>query len=280
MTVERLLWSVTMPEPAYTPPANPTPLSDSTTSQRYLQRARRQTENGNFHEAIQSLERAMKSGADAYLCTLRIAELYRQMRQWKVALVRAEQAVQMAPDQVPAYEILIAVALELGAFPRAIQASYDLIKIAPRHISAHNALGTAYMQMGEIDAALRAVKTLIRLEPENAAHHFKRALLCQHKQEFALACYEFMVVLELEPEGSHAEQAREALNLLENCQLHQIVTLLAEDRLFRIRFQREPIEASKERGFLLTEAGFYALQNIGEQLLNDVPASPHYRHYN
>lgn len=269
-----------MPEPAYPISANPTPLPGSPTSQRYLQRARRQTESGNFLEAIQSLERAMKSGADAYLCTLRIAELYRQLGQGKVALTRAEQAVEMAPHKVPAYEVLIAVALELGAFPRAIEASYDLIKIAPRHISAHNALGTAYMQMGEIDSALRAVKTLIRLDPENPAHHFKRALLCQHKQEFALACYEFMQVLQLDPEGSHAEPAREALNLLENCQLHQIVTLLAEDRMFRHKFQRDPVEASKERGFLLSEAGFYALQNIGDQLLGDVPASSHYRHYN
>jgi tetratricopeptide (TPR) repeat protein len=263
-----------MPEPV------PAAQRNSAAIHRSLQRASKHIESGNYVQAIASLERALQNGADVYTCTLRMAELYRVLGQRQAALIHASNAVKLSPEKVPAYELVITIALELGEFHQAITASHNLIRLVPNHLPAHNALGTAYLQIGEFDSALRAVNTLVRLEPGNPQHHFKKAILCQHKEEYAMAAFSFLQMLRIDPQGENAELAKEALNMLENSQLHQIVTLLAEDRVFRLKFQRDPISAVQERGFMFSEGGFYALQNIGEQLLEDIPPSSRNRLYN
>ena len=229
---------------------------------RHLLRADRQMQEGRPELAVGSLKRAIAAGADAYECTLRIAELYRHLEYWPLALAAAEQAVSLAPRRLLAYEAIIAISLETGNFERAIETSGALIKLAPRHLLAHSALGVAYMQMGEIDAAMRATNNLIRLDPLTPAHHFKKALLCQHKEEIALAVEAFTHTIVLDPDGPYAAAAQEALETLDNLQLNQILTLAMEDRIFRVYLQRNPPEAAAERGFVLSELGNHILTEI------------------
>lgn len=238
---------------------------------RLLRRAEEQAEQGDFQQAIITLESAIAAGADAYELRLRIAELYRNLQDWNAALMAAETARALAPGRLRAYEALMTIALESGDCPRAVTACNSLIKLSPRHLLAHNALGAAYIQMGEVDAAMRVTNTLIRLDPETPAHHFKKALLCQHKGEIALAVHEFSETIRLDGDGPHAEAAREALETLDVYQLNQIITLAIEDRVFRAKLEREPLETVVGRGFALSEMGSQILLEILCQPLPEFP---------
>lgn len=254
--------------------ANTTPRTRRATSsswQRHLQRAERQIGRGEYAAAVVSLQRAMDANADHYVCTLRLADLYRTLQQWNEAYSAAEKAVALSPARLPAYEMALAIALEAGDPERVIHASRALIKIDPRHLPAHNALGAVYTQLGDVDAAMRAASTLIRLDPQNASHHFKKALLCQHKGEIRLAVREFLLTIQLEPIGPHADAARDALETLDTFQLNQIATLAMEDMVFRTKLLREPLEAAGERGFLLSELGNQVLTELSANNFDDLP---------
>lgn len=241
------------------------------TWKRALDRAEKLISEGNYRQAISSLERAIHSGADTYHCTLRIAEIYRQLRCHTAARAAAEQAIALAPSRIPAYEVLMEVAQEAGDRESTMSACQSLIKLAPRHIPAYNALGAAYVQIGDVEAAMRVARTLIRLEPESAAHHFKMALLCQHQGEVALAVHEFMQTIRLAPNDDHAEAARDALETLDIFQINQIITLAIEDRVFRTKLARTPVDAAIERGFALSEAGDQLLTEFCADSLTELP---------
>ncbi len=220
-----------------------------------VERASVLAENRKWTQAISCLKRAIRAGADPYHYGLRIAEHFRALERPKEAMSFAEQAAALCPLETPAYEAIVAIALETGEFNRAIEACSVLIKLNPRHLSAHAALGHVYMQMGATDAAIRVTNTLIRLDPTAPAHHFKKALLCQHHGEIGLAISEFTRTIELDPGGPHADASRDALQTLDAFQLEQIVTLAQEDLVFRTKLERDPEEALQERGFVLSDYG-------------------------
>jgi tetratricopeptide (TPR) repeat protein len=248
--------------------------------QRALRRAERLIEQKQHTQAAALLERVFAIETLEYEGALWIARLYREMKQWPAALAAAERAIVLAPNRLPAYEILMGIALEAGDRPRAVAASQALIKIAPRHIPAHSALGAVYIQMGDMEAALRVTNTLIRLDPETAAHHFKKALLCQHRGEVALAVYEFTQTMRLDRDGSYADAAREALETLDAYQINQIFTLAMEDAVFRAKLLRDPAEAALERGFALSDAGCQLLAELSSNALPEIPAPCRPIHYN
>ncbi len=268
-----------MPEPSFSPNSigrtAPFPVW-----QRHLKRAQQLTQDGQLHKALTSLERAIETGADAYSCTLRMAEIYRELGVPRMALECVEKAVGLVPERTQGYELLIAMTLETQNFTRAIEACQQLIKIAPRHIMAHTALATAYIQTEEFDRALRAVNVLIRLEPESADHHFKKAMICQAQQNYALATYEFSYVLHLEPNGIHASATYEALSVLDQCQVNQIMLLASEDKLFRIKLNHDPMGTLRERGFYLSEHGLQTFLEVSSQMIQSLPETCHYRAYN
>lgn len=239
--------------------------------QSLVDHAEAEAQRGNLREAVTSLERAIAEGAEGFEIRLRIAEWYGKMQEWPAALDAAEAACALAPNRLSPYEALMTLALEAGDCQRAVLACNALIKLAPRHLLAHNALGAAYIQLGDVDAAMRVTNTLIRLDPETPSHHFKKALLCQHKGEVALAVHEFTETVRLDGEGPHAEAARDALETLDIFQLNQIVTLAIEDRIFRTRLERDPVETVLARGFALSDNGTQILFEILSQPLPDFP---------
>ncbi len=268
-----------MPEPSYS--VNTAERSSRfPVWQRHLNRARQLTEDGELHKALTALERAIASGADAYFCNLRMAEIYRQLGASQTALACVEKAVYLEPERTQGYELLIAMALETQNFVRAIETCQKLIQMAPRHIMAYTALATAHIQIEEFDKALRTVNALIRFEPESADHHFKKAMICQALQNYSIAAYHFCYVLHLEPEGIHAPVAHEALSALDQCQVSQIMALANDDKIFRLKLQRDPLDAIRERGFFLSEYGLQTFLEISNHLVNNLPEPCHYRTYN
>jgi len=237
--------------------------SAETLPQRLVRRAERFAKQGRSNQAVISLENAIAAGADPYGCRLRIANIYRTMEVWNDAFAAAEEAAALEPHRQAAYELLMTIAIEAGNSERVIFASNALIRLMPRHLLAYSAQSNAYIQQGDIDAAMRVTTTMIRLDPHTAAHRFRKAMLCQHKGEVGLAVHELAIALSLEPLGPYAEAASDALQMLDLMQIEQIMVLAGEDSVFRIKFQREPNETARERGFILSESGENLLRELG-----------------
>ena len=245
------------------------PPQASSSSLRLLKRAQKHIAHKHYEEAVTDLRRAIASGADAYACTLHIADLESRRQNWMRALCAAEQAVALAPERLTAYEALMTIALNAGDFERAIAACQTLLKRAPRHLTAHETLGMIYMQAGDVDAALRVLNALLRFTPDNPACHFRKGLLCQHKGEIGAAIEAFCATLYLDPDGPFAEEAREAVEALDAFQLNQILTLGMDDMVFRAQLRRGAGAAASARGFVLSEQGAHILADLCVHLLPD-----------
>lgn len=265
--------------PEYSPRAVREPFAD-TLPLRLVRRAERQAQQGRRTQAVLSLENAIAAGADPYGCRLRIADIYRTMEEWNAALGAAEEAAALQPERQAAYELLMTIAIEAGNTERVLAASNALIRLSPRHLLAYAAQSNAYLQMGEIDAAMRVTNNLIRLDPHTAAHRFRKAMLCQHKGEIGLAVQELTAALQLEPEGPYADAALDALQSLDLLQIDQIMTLAAEDSIFRTKFLREPGETASARGFVLSENGTQLLKELSTILLPELTLPCPVRYYN
>ena len=230
-------------------------------SQAMLEKAERQIEAGRLDRALASLKLAMGAGADTYLCTLRIASLYRRMERMSEAMQTAEFATLLDPARLPGWTILLEFAQESGDIPRALAASHTILKLSPRHIPAHVLQASVLMQKGDAPAALKIVNTLIQLDPECPEHHFRKAQISQHLSDVGAAIEEFVQVIRIDPEGEFADAARESIESLDMFHLSQIATLASEDAVFRAKLCQNCLEAIREKG--------YALGPMGERLLAD-----------
>jgi tetratricopeptide (TPR) repeat protein len=240
---------------------------------RALRRARRQARQGDYAAAIDSLEAAIRLGADPYDCYLRQASLYRSLGRWGDAVTSAEKAVERGPNRLAAREAVIALLLQVRDYERAVEASRELIRIAPRHMPARDALGAAYMGLGDVDAAIRVANEMIRLETGNPVHRFKRAMLLQHKGEVRMALADFERVLDMSDDPDLSDAAREQLDALDLSQLHGILLLAADDAVFRAKLIMDPERAILERGFSLTDWGLRRLADLAVEDLDNFPGS-------
>ena len=236
-----------------------------------LRHAERHIEQGNFDSALRNLESARLSGADTYLCTLRMASLYRQLERWPEALQAAEQATLLDPKRLSGWEILMEFAEETGDRAKAVAASKTLVKLSPRHVPAHIIQANAHMKEGNTEAALRALNTLIRLNPESPDHHFHKAQLSQHVNDIPAAVEEFIQVLRIDPEGEYAEESRISVEALDLFQLSQIALLASEDAFFRAKLFRNCLDAIAERGYYLGPLGEQLLIDFCEEAIHEYP---------
>jgi tetratricopeptide (TPR) repeat protein len=212
-------------------------------------------ERGDIAEAVATLDKAIRLGADPYTCYLRQARLFQAHRKFGEAVDAAEKAIAEQPGRLSAREAIIALHLETRDYESAIVASKALLKISPRHVPAHDALGAAYIGQGDTAAAIRVANELIRIDPTSPSHRFTKAHLAQHLDDIPTAVEEFQRVVEIAPDSELAENATEQLQTLDAHQIHQVMTLAVEDSLFRCKLLRDCEDAVLERGFSLSEFG-------------------------
>ena len=136
-------------------------------------------------------------------------------------------------------------------------------------------LCVAYLQMGQLEKAVQVTGEMILLDPLSPAHHFKRAMLFQQQGVLKAAVGEYARVLEMAASGSEVYgDAEEALQSLDEDQMHQIVLLASEDRLFRQKLCQDTAEAAQERGFFFSEEGVARLQSLVQHQFLDAVTVP------
>ena len=238
---------------------------------RGLQRADVLIARGQIDKAITHLRKLITDLPDSTRGHLRIASLLHEKRQSSEAIEILRGVVSRAPDAALAREVLAEMCLDVGRPQEAIDHCRALLKISARSLFARDILSAAYLQCGKLDESLRVIQEMIYLDPLDASHHFKKGVLLQQKGYLRSATESFLRVLNMEPDSEAAEESRAALEMLDSCQIRQIITLAVEDIPFRLRLQRHPETAVTDKGFLLSGGGMAALSQMR---FDEMPSAP------
>ena len=245
----------------------------------YLRRAAGLEERGLFEEAVQSVLKALEIRPRNTAALNRLGGLYRSLTRFGTAVEVYKRVLDLAPDNMGAQEALLQTYLEMGRYDEAISWCNTFLKRNPRSMHARDALSVAYLQLGLIDKAIRITDELIRLDPTDPANHFKKGVLFQQKGEVGMAIKEFARVLDMAPDSGIAEQARQAVSSLDSYQLRQIVSLAAEDNVFRTKLMRDAEAAALEKGFVLSYTGLTALRQISFDNASELDAENLQKYY-
>ena len=238
---------------------------------RGLRRADDLIASGKVEQALDRLRKLVSDVPGATRGYLKMASLLRQKRRASEALDVLRAAIAQNPTVLAPREVLAELCLEVGRWEEAIAQSRALLHYAPRSLFARDVLSAAYLQRGLLDRALRVTDEMVSLDPTDPANHFKRGVLLQQKGLLGGAVRAFLRVLEMDPDSEAAEESRAAVEMLDCCQLRQIVMLAVEDIPFRLRLRHNCVEAITLRGYLLSDRGIVALQQMR---FDELPTPP------
>lgn len=231
-----------------------------------LRRAQEQAERGEYAAALATIQRAMKSGADQYICYLQIAALEQRRHRHDAAKLALQHAIELQPHRTDAHERMVELYLESGEVDAAIEQASQVLQRDPESVTVRLLLVVAHLEKGDWEAALRVLDDLIALAPNEPLYHFHQAQVFQEMGQWGLAVMAYERVVELGMDPTLSPRAEEAVQMLDRIQIERILTLVREDPQFRVALQQNPLNALLDRHFLLSDAGMKALHFILRQL--------------
>ena len=244
-------------------------------ARRLAKRAETLADAGRVDEAIACQSEVAALRPDDSVAFFRLGLLYREARRIEPAVNALRRALSLSPRERDPREALIETLLEASRYHEVITEGKMLVKLAPRSLFARDVLCVAYLQMGQLDKAVQVTGEMIFLDPLSPAHHFKRAMLFQQQGTLKAAVGEYSRALEMAtPDSEVHSDAAEALQSLDEYQMHQIVLLASEDRYFRQKLRQDAAEAAEDRGFYLSEEGQTRLQSLIQHQFLDAVSVP------
>jgi tetratricopeptide (TPR) repeat protein len=197
-----------------------------------------------------------------------------QIAEWQVrggdvpAAVRTlERAIKLNDNAAPSARIKLLLALaetHMGAqhWEEGANVCRQILDIDARYHSALELLATAFLQTNQIDAAIEVIEQLLMLSPRDPLHRLKLATLLQLQGRLGESSREFQRVLETHGEFPFAQDAEEAIEVLDRLQTQQILMMASEQNAFRLRLERQFDDTLLEGGFYLSEMGRESLRHM------------------
>ena len=136
-----------------------------------------------------------------------------------------------------------------GRVQQVMDETLGWLKAQPDNLFAIESMLKAQWRAGDLKGALQWVERALTLNPKEPGYHFLRGMLRQSVGMVDEAVEDLLQALNMTKPGQLREQVALALEALEDWQFSVIATLLNEDRSFRIQFFRNPVDASRLRGF-------------------------------
>ncbi|MCS6923939.1 MAG: tetratricopeptide repeat protein [Fimbriimonadales bacterium] len=246
-----------------------------------LQQAEEYVRRGRLKQAIRVLRRAVRSGQASLECYLRLAECYRLQENWHRAISTMRAALRSQPHATPVRERLVELLIESGQFTEAVSECQHWLRETPNHPVPLEHLLDAYWQSMDYEHALQVANQLVMLQPQSPHYRLRRARLLdnlgRHAQalsDYEQLAFDYSAPLEI------TLWALTELERLDRLQMDQMVHLLAEDPVFRLKFLRDPIAAARERGFVFSRIGEPMLESVSDAL-RELPRPPRrYAEYN
>ncbi|GIV08611.1 MAG: hypothetical protein KatS3mg019_0702 [Fimbriimonadales bacterium] len=239
-----------------------------------LQQAEEYVRSGRLKQAVRVLKRAVQAGNAPLEYHLRLAEVYRLQENWHDAIDVMREALRCQPNAVPARERLVELLIESGHLAEAVAECRQWLRETPNHPTPLEHLLDAYWQSMDYEHALQAANQLVMLQPQSPHYRMRRARLLDnlgcHAQ--ALRDYEYLAFEAAAPIEVMLWATFE-LERLDRMQMNRVMHLLTEDSLFRIKFLRDPVGATRERGYVFSRVGERMLEVMPETL-HELPKPP------
>jgi tetratricopeptide (TPR) repeat protein len=254
----------------------PRPRKTENRETRSLRRADALAAEGQIDRALDHLRKLILAVPASLKGRIRLATLLREKHRAAEALEVLRAAVASAPTSLQPREMLSELCLESGRWDEAIEQCRALLALSPNSLAARDVLSATHLQRGHLEKALRVIDEMIRLDPHDAGNHFKRGVLLQQMGNVGGAVNAFERALEMAPDTEAAEESRTALEMLDNYQIRQVITLAVEDIGFRVQLRRDSTRAVASKGYILSSSGLSALSQMRFDDLPDAP--PGWRH--
>lgn len=143
-----------------------------------------------------------------------------------------------------------------------LEACQQLLQIAPRNLNARELLATSFLHLGRVAEAENTVRELLIDSPRDPLHRIKLATLLQIQGRSGEALNEFERVVAVYSDAPFTAEAREAIELLDNLQIQQIVMRLNEQPQFEQQLRADMTTTLRENSFHLTDEGRESLRHM------------------
>jgi PhoH-like ATPase len=165
-----------------------------------------------YEQAIEMYERAKKLRPNDTNISLKIAESYFRLGTPEIALKELKEILRNDPNNLPALVTIGNYYFDRKQYSKAITYYQKALDIQPQNNNVRTDMAIALFNLGRVDDALNQLEIAIKNDPKHALAHFNRAIiLWQGKGNLKEAKKEFENYLKLEPQGKLSQEAKAAL---------------------------------------------------------------------
>ncbi|MCX7969803.1 MAG: tetratricopeptide repeat protein, partial [Armatimonadetes bacterium] len=216
---------------------------------------------GETKRALLLLKKGLEQIPNSPALWFALGQLQRNLNRFKEALESFEQVLKLGHDTPILREIMGQICSEIGLIEKAMEHALKGLEQEPENLNLLDLLAFVYLQKGRVRDALHVVQMLVRLVPTDPVIQFKLATLNHQLGNYAQAVMAYQRTIALAPGTDLAKEAQRILEVLDRYQLEQVFMLSMEDPIFRIKLIRNPQEALREKGFLLSESSLEIIYN-------------------
>jgi tetratricopeptide (TPR) repeat protein len=149
--------------------------------------------------------------------------------------------------------------LSLESYAQLVAELRARLLVAPHNLQDVEWLLKAQWRSGDLSGALASVERALSLNPYEPGYKYMRGVMRESVGMFKEAMADFSDAFAEAESNELRDAAKSAIDALEDYQIHLVGLLLAEDRMFRLKFLQDPEAALTERGFALTQPACRAL---------------------
>lgn len=234
-----------------------------------------------WQDAVRLLSRVAQSAPADVSRWLQIADWQREARDFQASVQTLQQALEeqnqdahqksstrLANDTSSTRDLerlwlaLCETQAEAQNWAECVAACRSLLHLAPRHHLAREILATAHLHLEQLAETEAVLRELLLLSPRDPLHRLKLATLLQMQGKSGEALREFERVAESYPEAPFAGEALEAIELLDNLQMQQLLMRAGEQPMFHQQMQSALDETLRDNGFQLTDEGRESLRHM------------------
>lgn len=215
-------------------------------------------------EAAQALERAAQITPDN-------AELWIQIARWQRAGDDHDGAQSTLKRAIACNgeENLISLRLALAELQfeaqdwlSCIATCREVLEVRPSQHFALEMLATSLLHSDQTEVAMDVLRRLLIVSPRDPLHRLRFATLLQVQGQTGQALQEWERIVALYPDSPFAEEAEDAIEMLDKTQIQHILLRAAEQSTFGWQLQRDLDRVLAEHEIYLSESGRETLRQI------------------
>lgn len=219
---------------------------------------------GQPDAAVRVVQAAVQAVPSDMRRWLHLARVQYSLRRLTDARDTLQASAELFPDAVEVLEALSQTLLALGDVQRADEVCTRLRALAGESPSVLMLAAAVAQRLDKLDEAVHYSAALVRVSPLDPYAHFQLGALLQQTGDFAFAMQRYGIALSL---ASFADDElvtaiKQAMQHLDMIQIQQVVTLAAENIVFRTHLRRDCQRALDEYGFRVTDAAMAMLESV------------------